>query len=70
MKKLFKRYGQLLAGLAVGIILIGAGLGMVAATGGLDDDSGEIENIAPGALSVTDEEARAAVRIYPATIDE
>lgn len=66
MRQLFKRYWQLLAGLAVGILLGGAGLGVVAATGKLDDDSGEIENIAPGALSLTDEEARAAVlEAYP-----
>jgi uncharacterized membrane protein YkoI len=47
--------------------LAGAGLGVVVATGGVDtSDAGEIENIAPGALSVTDEQARAAVlAAYP-----
>jgi hypothetical protein len=66
MKKFFSRYWQLLVGLMVGVLLAGAGLGIVVATGGVDDDAGEIENIAPGALSVTDEEARTAVlEVYP-----
>ena len=66
MKNLFKRYGQLLAGLMVGVLLAGAGLGVVVATTGDSGEAGEIEDIAPGALSVTDEEARAAVlEAYP-----
>ncbi len=68
MKNFVKRYGLFIAGLIVGMALIGVGLGVVAATGGLDDDAGEIENIAPGALGITDEEARAAVlEAYPGT---
>jgi hypothetical protein len=72
MKNLFKRYWQLIVGLMVGALLAGAGLGVVVATGGIDGDAGEIEDIAPGALSVTDEEARAAVlEAYPdATLGE
>jgi hypothetical protein len=66
MKNLIKRYWQLLAGMMAGVLLAGAGLGLVVATNGLDNEAGEIENIAPGALSVTDEEARAAVlEAYP-----
>lgn len=70
MKNLFKRYWQVLAGLMIGLILTGVGLGVVMATGAVETgEAGEIENIAPGALSVTDEEARAAVlEAYPGEI--
>lgn len=73
MKTLLQRHWKLLVGMVLGALLVGGGIGIVAATGGFDGgEAGEIENIAPGALSVTDEEARAAVLdAYPgATIGE
>lgn len=60
-------------GLIAGLILATAGLGAVAATGVADstidaDDYGELESIAPGAISITDTEAREAVLdAYPGT---
>lgn len=63
---------KFLAGVLVGIVVVVAGVGITAAGGGLDDDIGEIESIAPGALNITDTQARAAVQeAYPeASIEE
>ena len=59
---------RFIAGLAVGLIIGVAGLGIVSATGALDDDVGEIEDIPAGAISVTDQEARDLVLdAYPGT---
>lgn len=53
----------------VGLVVVVMGFSIVAATGiDNDRDAGEIENIAPGAISVTDQQARDLVlEAYPGT---
>lgn len=61
-----------IVGLLLGVVIAAAGIGIVTASGITDDDaSGEIEDIAPGALNVTDSQAREVVLgDYPNTTIE
>jgi len=61
-KRRFRLDRRFLVGFVAGLLIAVAGFGIVAATGPTDDESGEIEDIAPGALNITDQEARDLVQ--------
>lgn len=61
-KRRFRLDRRFLVGFVAGLLIAVAGFGIVAATGPTDNESGEIEDIAPGALNITDQEARDLVQ--------